>query len=96
MKYIENVVAESDLYTYDAAITRYERELHHEWLCRQRKLQEIRQQQKEKRKAEIKQKLIGIFLIIIGIFFLLFGEGGGFFIAAAGLVVALTKKNVLK
>lgn len=46
---IENNVREEILYTYEAAINRYERERHHDYLCRQKQL---KQSERNKRQEE--------------------------------------------
>ena len=53
-----NVVREETLYTYQAAISQYEREKHHAWLFSQKKLQKIRKEQQEKRKYLARETLI--------------------------------------
>ena len=91
----ENVVMECDLYTYEAAVARYERERQHSWLCRQRKLESIRERQKAERNYHIKQKITGIILLIVSLLLVLFGIGEGFFILPIGIYTIATKKKIL-
>lgn len=86
------IVMDCELYTYEAAIARYEWEKHHSWLCRQNRLQRIRENQKEKRIAMIKQKLSGMLLVGVGIVLTAFGIGEGIFLAIAGVALMATKK----
>ena len=60
-------VKEEKLYTYDAAIKRYEEERHHARLCRQNQLKEIRKAEQERRRYMMNQKLIGFlgFLMVL-------------------------------
>lgn len=55
----DNVVRDEYLYTYEAAVNRYERERYHEWLCRQNKLNQIKYKRKERRRKLLNQKLVG-------------------------------------
>lgn len=87
------IVMDCELYTYEAAIARYEREKHHSWLCRQNRLQKIRENQKEKRIARIKQKLSGMALVGVGIALTVFGIGEGIFLAIAGVALVATKNS---
>lgn len=52
-------VKEEKLYTYDAAIKKYEEERHHSWLCRQKQLKQIRKAEQERRRYMANQKLLG-------------------------------------
>lgn len=91
----ENVVRTETLYTYEAAISRYEREKHHSWLCRQRELKAIRQRQKAERKYYIKQKVTGVMLLLVSITLLIFGIGEGIFIIPFAVYLTVTKNKLL-
>lgn len=53
------VIRTEKLYTYDAAIKRYEEEKHHSWLCKQKQLKQIRKAEQEHRRYMMNQKLLG-------------------------------------
>lgn len=91
----ENAVRVETLYTYEAAISRYEREKHHSWLCRQRELKAIRQRQKAERKYYIRQRITGVTLLFTSITFLFFGIGEGLFIIPFAIYLAVTKNKLL-
>lgn len=56
----EDIVrTEEKLYSFEAAVNKYWDEQNHSWKCRQKKLEEIRQEQKEKRQYFLNQKLFG-------------------------------------
>lgn len=91
-----NVVREEVLYTYEAAVHRYERERHHEWLCRQRKLKAIRKQQQERRRYFRNQKLLGLAIAVLSfILLLLTCEAFTILGIIAGVSVMVTKKMVI-
>ena len=92
----ENIVRDEVLYTYEAAIHRYERERHHEYLCRQQRLKAIREEQKAQRVYFRNQKLCGLALALLS-FFLLILTSEGFSILGiiAGLAMAITKKMII-
>lgn len=91
-----NVVREETLYTYQAAISQYEREKHHAWLCNQKKLQKIRKEQQEKRKYFCNQKLCGGIIFILSIFLLVL-TANAVMIAGMilGLYVMFTRKMII-
>lgn len=56
----ENIIrTEEKLYTFEAAVNKYWDEQNHSWKCRQKKLEEVRQEQREKRQYFLNQKLLG-------------------------------------
>lgn len=61
------IVRDEELYTYDAAINKYEEEKYHTWLVSQRELDKIKVEQNEKRKYFCNQKLFGCVMLLIGI-----------------------------
>lgn len=91
-----NIVREEVLYTYEAAINRYERERHHEWLCRQKRLNAIKEKQKAKRCYYLNQKLYGFAISVLSFIILLLG-GDAFAICGivAGVAIMITKKMVI-
>ena len=93
---MNNIVLSETLYTYDAAIKRYEAERHHTWLCRQKQLAEIRKEQKERRKYFCIQKLYGV-LAVITSFLLLFLTHEALLISAvgAGIYMMTTDKMLI-
>ena len=93
---MNNIVLSETLYTYDAAINRYEEERHHSWLCRQKQLAEIRKEQKERRKYFCNQNLYGV-LAVITSFLLLFLTHEALLISAvgAGIYMMFTKKMLI-
>lgn len=92
----DNVVREEILYTYEAAIHRYERERHQEWLRRQKRLEKIRKQQKAKRKYFRNQKLTGLAIVILSLVLLvLTREGFTLLGVLAGIFIMATKKMVI-
>ena len=58
------VAKEETLYTYDAAIKKYEEERHHAWLCRQKQLKQIRKAEQERRRYMMNQKLLGFLALV--------------------------------
>ena len=92
---MNTVVKEEILYTYDAAISRYERERHREWLCRQKKIQKIREHQKLKRQKQIKQKFYGLIISCVGISTMFLGIGEGILLIIAGIAITATKEIIL-
>ena len=92
----ENVAITEKLYTYQAAVKRYEDERHHAWLCRQKQLAEIRKEQKERRKYFCNQKLYGV-LAVITSFLLLFLTHEALLIPAmgAGFYMMTTDKMLI-
>lgn len=92
----DNVVREEVLYTYEAAINRYERERHHEWLCRQKRLKEIRKQQQERRRYFRNQKLLGLAIAVLSLILLvIFKDGFSIMGIIAGVSIMVTKKMVI-
>ena len=92
----DNVVKEETLYTYEAAINRYERERHHDYLCRQKRLKAIREEQKAERCYFISQKLYGLFIAVLSFILLLLTQDGfAIFGIVAGVAVMITKKMVI-
>lgn len=63
----DNVVRVETLYTYDAAIRRYEEERMHEWRCTRKRLENIRKEQVERRRYFLNQKLIGFFFLLASV-----------------------------
>ena len=92
----DNVVREEVLYTYEAAVHRYERERHHEWLCRQRRLRTIRKQQQERRRYFRNQRLTGLAIVVLSfILLMLTCEGFTTLGIIAGVSIMSTKKMVI-
>ena len=89
------VVMDCDLYTYDAAIERYERERHHSWLCRQRKLSEVRERQKRKRARLVRQRVYGLTITLLGLLLMALGAGEGMLCIIAGIGVCISKKIII-
>ena len=91
-----NVVREELLYTYEAAINRYERERHHDYLCRQKKLKAIRAEQKARRTYLRNQKLLGLLVAVLSLVLMVFAQDG---LAVFGIIVGawvmVTKKMVI-
>lgn len=92
----DNIVSTEILYTYDAAINRYERERHHIWLCNQKKLKKIRQEQRARRKYFCNQKFYGLLLTLLSLL-ILFLTQELFLITgiAAGVALMTTKKMLI-
>ena len=91
-----NVVRDEILYTYEAAVNRYERERYHEWLCRQRRLKAIREEQKERRRYFCNQKMYGLIIAVLSLILLLLTrEGFAIFGILAGIFMMVTKKMVI-
>lgn len=67
----DKIVKTEVLYTYEAWLNRYERERHHEWLCRQKEFKEIREEQRKRRNYFCKQKMAGILITIISVFLMI-------------------------
>lgn len=89
----DNVVRDEVLYTYEAAINRYERERHHAWLCRQKRLKEIRKEQQEERRYFCNQKMCGLFLVLLSVILLLLTYEGLTIIGIViGIHLIITKK----
>lgn len=92
----DNVVREEVLYTYEAAIHRYESERHHEWLCRQKRLKEIRAEQKAERRYFRNQRLTGLVIAVLSLILLvIFKEGFSILGIIAGVSIMVTKKMVI-
>lgn len=92
----DNVVREEVLYTYEAAINRYERERHHDYLCRQKRLKEIRAEQKAERRYFRNQRLAGFVVAVLSLILLLiFKEGFAVVGIIAGVSIMSTKKMVI-
>ena len=93
---MENVVREETLYTYQAAVKRYEEERHHAWLCRQKQLKEVRKEQKERRKYFCNQRLYGGIIFIISAFLLILtADAVMIFSMILGLYVMFTRKMII-
>lgn len=89
----DNIVRTETLYTYEAAINQYERERHHTWLCNQRKLEAIRQEERDRRKYFCNQKFIGLIIIAIDLLLtLIIGNLVCIILALPGIVLMLTNK----
>lgn len=92
----DNVVREEVLYTYEAAINRYERERHHEWLCRQKRLREIRAEQKAERRYFRNQKITGLVIAILSFIILVISKEGFALVGIfGGIAISITKKMVI-
>lgn len=92
----ENVVRVETLYTYEAAVNRYERERHYDWLCRQKRLKEIKREQQEKRTYFCNQKLLGgMWIILVCVLSILIGNPIGLVLAIPGIAIVATKKMVI-
>lgn len=92
----ENVVREETLYTYEAAINRYERERHHDYLCRQKQLKAIRAEQKARRTYFRNQRLLGLLMVVLSLVLMVLAqEGLAVFGIIAGAWVMVTKKMVV-
>ena len=92
----DNVVREEVLYTYEAAVNRYERERHHEWLCRQRRLKAIRAEQKERRRYFCNQKMYGLIIAVLSLILLLLTREGFTVVGIlAGIFMMVTKKMLI-
>lgn len=90
------VAKEETLYTYDAAIRRYEEERHHAWLCRQKRLKELRQKELERRRYMMNQKLLGFLgLVAVVIATIICGNLACLVLSFPGLYVMVTKKMIL-
>ena len=90
------IVKEEVLYTYDAAVKRYEEERHHDWLCRQKKLKEIRKAEQERRRYMMNQKLLGFLMfVVVVIATALCGNLVCLTLAFPGVYVMFTDKMVI-
>ena len=90
------VVRTEKLYTYDAAIKKYEEEKHHAWLCRQKRLQEIRKAEQERRRYMMNQKLIGFLaLVAVVIATMICGNLACLVLGLPGLYAMFTKEMVV-
>lgn len=58
------IVRAEKLYTYDAAVKRYEDEKHHSWLCKQKQLKQIRKAEQERRRYMMNQKFLGFLALV--------------------------------
>lgn len=93
---MERVAAVETLYTYEAAVKRYERERHHEWLCRQKRLQEIREEQRDRRKYFCEQRFYGSLLTIICLMMFCFTKDGMCLLfTIGGIYITISKKMLL-
>lgn len=91
-----NITRTETLYTYEAAINRYEQERHHAWLCNQKKLEAIRQDQKERRRYFCNQKLIGGFWVITFLLLtMIIGDLVCVILALPGVGLMASKKMVI-
>lgn len=89
-------VKEEKLYTYDAAIKRYEDERHHSWLCRQKQLQEIRKAEQERRRYMANQKLLGFLGLVAGVIAtMICGNLACLALAFPAVYAMVTKKMIL-
>lgn len=92
----DNIVMECDLYTYDAAVSRYERERHHEWLCMQKKLEKIRYEEQERRRYFCNQKFIGLIIVVLDLLLtLIIGNMACIVLAIPGIGLIFTKKMAI-
>lgn len=92
----DNVVKEEVLYTYEAAINRYEREKHHEWLCRQRRLEAIKEEQRLERQYFCNQKITGLCIALLSFVLLVITSSGIALLGIlAGIATMVTKKMVI-
>ena len=90
------VVRTETLYTYDAAIKKYEEEKHHAWLCRQKRLHEIRKAEQERRRYMLNQKLLGFLaLVAVVIATSLCGNLACLTLAFPGVYAMFTDKMVI-
>ena len=90
------VVRTETLYTYDAAIKKYEEERHHDWLCRQKKLKEIRKAEQERRRYMMNQKLIGFLgFLMVFIATMLCGNLACLVLGLPGVYAMFTDKMVI-
>lgn len=90
------VVRTEKLYTYEAAIKRYEEEKHHSWLCRQEQLKEIKKAEQERRRYMMNQKLIGFlgFLMVL-IVTMICGNLACLVLGIPGVYAMFTKEMVV-
>lgn len=92
----DEIVRDEILYTYEAAINRYMNEYNHEWMCRQKKLKEIKKKQKEKREYYCKQKTYGLIIFVLSILLLIFTHELFTILGIiAGVYIIMTKKMVI-
>lgn len=92
----ENIVRTETLYTYEAAINQYERERHHAWLCRQKKLKEIRQEEQNRRTYFCNQKLCGlVYTIVAFILFILIRDPVCAIFVLPGIILISSKKMLI-
>lgn len=92
----DNVVRVETLYTYEAAVRRYERERHHAWLCSQARLKEIRLEQQERRRYFCNQKLYGMIMSLVALLLtLITGNLVCAVLAAPGIVLMITQKMLI-
>lgn len=92
----DNVIIDEVLYTYEAAVKKYEQERYHTWLCNQKKIQEIRERQNRKRKYFLNQKLIGFFgLLMVVIVTVLCGNLACLALGFPGMYAMVTKKMLV-
>lgn len=92
----ENVAITETLYTYDAAINRYEAERHHSWLCRQKRLEQIRKAEQERRRYFLNQKLCGFMgLLMMLIVTIVCGNPVCLVLAFPGVYAMFTNKMIL-
>lgn len=90
------VVRTEKLYTYDAAVKRYEEEKHHSWLCRQKQLHEIRKAEQERRRYMMNQKLLGFLgLVAVVIATALCGNLACLVLGIPGVYAMFTKEMVV-
>lgn len=93
---MENIARDEVLYTYEAAINLYERECHHDYLCRQKKLQAIRAEQKARRTYFRNQRLLGLLMVVLSLVLMVLAqEGLAVFGIIAGAWVMVTNKMVV-
>ena len=90
------VVKEEKLYTYDAAVKRYEEERHHAWLCRQEQLKQIRKAEQERRRYMMNQKLLGFLaLVAVVIATMICGNLACLALAFPGVYAMVTKQMIV-
>lgn len=96
------IVKTCDLYDYDSWLARHNQKMEQElkeWrissLRKQYALDLQREESRAERKASVKQKKLGISLIVIGAIITALGIGEGLLIIAFGGYVVATKENLL-
>ena len=93
----ENVVRKEASYNLEAvAINMNKRERYHKWMCHQRRVQTIREEQKAKRRYFCNQRLTGLLISVLSLILLLVTQEGFTLIGVvAGIAIMVTKKMVI-